>query len=566
MKPKHHTARPLSLVMAISAAFLVALGAADSRPPMIVVDVTAELSDIAAAFRSDQLQGKSVAGAIAKQVHQWIEAKANTPLYNWMRQPILKETPQDHYVKEYPYFRFLPVFAGSAIPNGFPAAFPNDCFRDTSAVAKLSHNATTGQASGVSVTFTVSNRSDLLCADHYALITVESLHIVTINKEGTHDVQWDFGAKLTAAELFDVSTNGVRIGKIMISPANVLYALNSTVELFVPALTEANVSPRAAEVNVDFLRKYAGINMPPLTAPLRVPNASEIHSGDLFGGIRLDGLDPMLAWAMGASTGHMTAAIWEDGQLYVTESTTKDSYWPTDGIQKTPYDQWVQQVLRADYHFVWMPLKPEYQQKYDVQKALQTLHTFLGMPYGYHNMLWAWIDTEVSNYPCVPPNWDLCLDWQLVMPAFGFVDKIVPAISDKLWLQAFNKRLGTVNMTTAQVYMQLAAKGLSFTDLTMIPEQDNWMYTDGYSRMCDAWACTLLKSAGVFGEMGDQFQCTESTNWDVSALDLYSFKQQITGAYTMDIKGFDTKSWAPYPHYAEGCASRAPYYNKTRDC
>eukprot|EP00339_Tiarina_fusa_P021209 CAMPEP_0117027492 /NCGR_PEP_ID=MMETSP0472-20121206/20089_1 /TAXON_ID=693140 ORGANISM="Tiarina fusus, Strain LIS" /NCGR_SAMPLE_ID=MMETSP0472 /ASSEMBLY_ACC=CAM_ASM_000603 /LENGTH=48 /DNA_ID= /DNA_START= /DNA_END= /DNA_ORIENTATION= len=35
---------------------------------------------------------------------------------------------------------------------------------------------------------------------------------------------------------------------------------------------------------------------------------SLVHSGDFIGIIRLDGLDPMLAWGMGSTTGHTTVA------------------------------------------------------------------------------------------------------------------------------------------------------------------------------------------------------------------------------------------------------------------
>lgn len=54
-------------------------------------------------------------------------------------------------------------------------------------------------------------------------------------------------------------------------------------------------------------------------------NEKEVYSGDFLGIIRLDGLDPMLAWAMGSTTGHTTIAMWEDNQLYVMESQAKGS-------------------------------------------------------------------------------------------------------------------------------------------------------------------------------------------------------------------------------------------------
>eukprot|EP00669_Euglena_mutabilis_P002329 TRINITY_DN12949_c0_g1_i1.p1 TRINITY_DN12949_c0_g1~~TRINITY_DN12949_c0_g1_i1.p1 ORF type:complete len:232 (+),score=64.01 TRINITY_DN12949_c0_g1_i1:1-696(+) len=225
---------------------------------------------------------------------------------------------------------------------------------------------------------------------------------------------------------------------------------------------------------------------PPLNS---VPSEDQIHSGDAFGGIRLDGLDPMLAWAMGSSTGHLATALRiEDGSLYVTESTTKDSYWPTDGIQMTPWATWIKQVQSAGYHFVWLPLRPEHRDRYNATAAAEILPRYLGTPYGFHNMLWAWLDTPTDNYPCLPPTFETCLDWRVVMPALAYLDRLTHGfIGQKLWIEAFNKRLGTTNLTTAELFAAADKAGLSFADLASIPERDEWVYSDGYSRMCDAW-------------------------------------------------------------------------------
>lgn len=60
------------------------------------------------------------------------------------------------------------------------------------------------------------------------------------------------------------------------------------------------------------------------TAPevLTVP-AELIKNGDTFNILRLDGLDPMIAWAMGAATGHTAVALWRDGQLQVPNTSIK---------------------------------------------------------------------------------------------------------------------------------------------------------------------------------------------------------------------------------------------------
>jgi len=71
---------------------------------------------------------------------------------------------------------------------------------------------------------------------------------------------------------------------------------------------------------------------------------TEVQSGDFLGIIRLDGLDPMLAWGMGSHTGHTAITLWVDNELYVCESTTNSAYWPVNGVQITPWDQWINQA------------------------------------------------------------------------------------------------------------------------------------------------------------------------------------------------------------------------------
>ena len=73
-----------------------------------------------------------------------------------------------------------------------------------------------------------------------------------------------------------------------------------------------------AKANLQFLRDNAGIEMPP--RPEGVPEILDIdinlvQNGDTFNIMRLDGLDPMIAWAMGAATGHTAIALWENGEV-----------------------------------------------------------------------------------------------------------------------------------------------------------------------------------------------------------------------------------------------------------
>eukprot|EP00668_Euglena_longa_P046329 GGOE01062014.1.p1 GENE.GGOE01062014.1~~GGOE01062014.1.p1 ORF type:complete len:545 (+),score=114.45 GGOE01062014.1:132-1637(+) len=493
----------------------------------------------------------------ASHLHNWL---ANSPgnLGQWFAQASGDERPDDLWMAEFPYFRFMPAFAGQVVPNAPALNWCNWCFQHNSAVVVKRWPG------HLTVDFHIAGQLRARCSDSYFFLSSSSFRLHTFHQPGHHLVT--FQHSMDTPHQFDMDMQGIRIGRLLISPSNVLKSLLRTLELFVAFGTQS-VPPAVRATNLDFLAKYAGRRMPRRRTSPTLPAEWEVDSGDVFGGMRLDGLDPMLAWAMGSSTGHLTTALRLDGKLYVTESTTKDAYWPRDGIQITPWEQWVSQVQKANYHFVWLPLKPEYRQRYNVSRARSILPQFLGSPYGFHNMLWAWVDTEGDNYPCLPPSFETCLDWHLLPPLLSFMDHVSHGIAGgKLWVEAFNKRLSTVNLTTAELLMEAANRNLTLAEVAKLPEQDAWRYSDGYSRMCDAWVCTLWKASGMFGVLTDRFQCTESTNWDIVALPVFGQPRQITGQYEMSIAGLGTKPWAPYPGYAENCGGHAPSYIRTRNC
>jgi len=74
------------------------------------------------------------------------------------------------------------------------------------------------------------------------------------------------------------------------------------------------------ESNVAFMNHYTGINMKKRKITDVEVDESLINSGDFIGIIRLDGLDPMLGWGMGSTTGHTTTALRIDGVLHICES------------------------------------------------------------------------------------------------------------------------------------------------------------------------------------------------------------------------------------------------------
>lgn len=54
-------------------------------------------------------------------------------------------------------------------------------------------------------------------------------------------------------------------------------------------------------------------------------------------------------------------------------------------------------------------------------------------------------------------------------------------------------------------------RGISFDQLLTIPEQDEWIYSDGKSTTCVAFILAMYKEAGVFGPISNSIQVTEFT-------------------------------------------------------
>jgi len=293
-------------------------------------------------------------------------------------------------------------------------------------------------------------------------------------------------------------------------------------------------------------------------------------------------LDPMLAWAMGSHTGHTAITLRVSGQLYVCESTVNSNYWPVNGVQMTPWKQWITQAMAANYNVVLLPLSSQNQALFNEQKALTWFNTVKGLPYGFHNMLFSWIDTPEDNYP--PP-----LSSELAMLLFVFMDEVMSEFLDsttiEFFQQAFNHRLNTKGLSVRECYMEAQKRGLSFTDLVTMPEQDSWVYQDdngqqGPSMVCDVLVLEMYKAAGLFGNLTNLIQGTEFTNWDVYSLNIYDGSRfhpqaciqadptlpycQLMGKYRMTLPAFNT--FAPFPNMREKCPSLPPYYKKPANC
>jgi len=346
------------------------------------------------------------------------------------------------------------------------------------------------------------------------------------------------------------------------------------------------VAPEFAFENVEFLRNYPRFAFEdrPKAGQTIPMDESQIHSGDFFAITRLDGLDPMIDWGMGGTTGHTATALWFEDGLYVCESTVNSAYWPTNGIQRTPYAQWIEQARNASYLLAVVPLSDEKRAMYNTTAAIEFFYSVEGLPYGFHNFLFGWIDTAQDNFPCLPPDYTACMSTELVNVVAGLVDRLDKAIANRMYNQAFMKRInlpwGTLNTTSDILAYAQQNLNISFGELIVMPEQDEWVYTDGKSMVCDVFVCSVWKAAGLFGDLADQIQCTELTPPDVERLQFFNatFTRpqacvredpsltycQINGEYRLDIPNYNTI--VPYPNYAQKCPGVPPLYERPDNC
>jgi hypothetical protein len=61
------------------------------------------------------------------------------------------------------------------------------------------------------------------------------------------------------------------------------------------------------------------------------------------------------------------------------------------------------------------------------------------------------------------------------------------------------------------IIVETESRGMSFDQLLTIPEQDEWVYSDGKSTTCVSFILAMYKEAGVFAPFTESIQVTEFT-------------------------------------------------------
>merc|ERR1712212_794152 len=426
-----------------------------------------------------------------------------------------------------PYFKFIPKYKFTATPGSEKVPVDGTCFSSAEVTSA------TLESGDVEVTLHLGLPTSLLCHASFILATDKHIELEELWLPGDHTITFPAITNSTPAEDWDLYTRGPRIFLYPISPEEVTYNLAATLALFEPCLTQG-VTDYFANLNREFLKAFVGIEMPERDgAPdiLEVPEEL-IKNGDTFDIMRLDGLDPMIAWAMGASTGHTAVALWREGTLQICESNALSPYWPTNGIQCNPYLDWLEFGRLAGYNTVWAPLSAERSGQMDVTAAWDFIDSMMGVDYGYEVVLTGLIDTLYDNMPCANKDSTGCLEpehLELLMSVGERLSEeaariLKPAIMQRAGVQ-FDHPTGIL-----EAYYQAHLAGVEPTELAMIPEQDGWLYhttregtpTISPVMICNVFVCNVWKAAGLFADINNQINCGETSVNDNYRLAHYS--------------------------------------------
>ncbi|CAO2836319.1 unnamed protein product [Amaranthus hypochondriacus] len=468
----------------------------------------------------------------------------------------------------------LPSFVGAASSSGNDSLeWKGACFYENSAWLEFNNESGT-QFGGGTLHIKVSNAHSWTCMDIYVFATPYRVtwDYYFLSREHTLEFkEWE--GKI---EYEYVKEHGV---SIFLMQAGMLGTLQALWEVF-PLFTNTGWGENS---NIAFLKKHMGASFEERPQPW-VTNitADDIQSGDFLAISKIrgrwGGFETLEKWVTGSYAGHSAVCLRDsDGKLWVAESGHENEE-GEDVVAVLPWEEWWEFELSEDNsnpHIALLPLHPDLRARFNEKAALEYARSMDGQPYGYHNLIFSWVDTVDRNFP--PP-----LDAHLVASVMTIWNQMQPAYAASLWQEALNKRLGTKNLDLPEILVEVEKRGSSFDELLTVPEQDDWVYEDGISVSCVAYVLEIYKAAGLFGSLSTSVQATEFTIKDAYSLKFFEDDPsrlpswcndndnmklpfcQIRGRYRMELPGYN--SIEPYPHMNERCPSLPPKYYRPNNC
>lgn len=472
------------------------------------------------------------------------------------------------------FWQFLPVYVGELHANSQKIKYSGQCFTDATISLVFSGAKDTGK-SNLKVMIDVHSKKSMFCQENLFLTTGDIHHIENLFLPRLHTLEF---YNLNQEEVDDIRVNGFLVYMFCHGVSDSFVSLFNTFKLFLGGfgsdprwpIIGSHVPEYMQKANLKFLEHSMGWKMEERKTQKVWLTEDEIHDGDFITIVRLDGLDEIIMWGTGSHSGHSVVVLTIDGEKYVVES--QDGwYWPKLNVQRTPWKQWMKFAENADFNAAILPLRDEYRAKFNNADAVAWFKWMEGYPYGYHNLVYSWIDTPEKNWPSLMAP-------KLIPALLDIVDRIIPDAVTSIFTEGLNMRLGTSGLSLREVTVEAESRNMTLEDLMAVPERDTWIYSDGPSQMCSALVIGVYKAAGLFGDL--KVEATEFTPKDVYQLDVFNKTAvrpekcvladpdlpycQILGKYRITLPGYSTIPM--YNHMNEKCESQDPHYFRTNGC
>ncbi|GMY26146.1 zinc finger mynd domain-containing protein 15 [Fagus crenata] len=467
----------------------------------------------------------------------------------------------------------LPSLVGSVSPNNGSVEWKGACFYGNEAHLEFTDSDRDEPALGGGVLYLKTSAAhSWTCMDLYVFATPYRITWDYYFSAREHTLTFDSWEE--PAELEYVKQHGI---SVFLMPSGMLGTLLSLVDVL-PLFSNTAWGQNS---NLAFLKNHMGASFEKRPQPWRATiNPDDVHSGDFLAVSKIrgrwGGFETLEKWVTGAFAGHTAVCLKDEmGNLWVGESGHENEK-GEEIIVVIPWDEWWELTLKdsSNPQIALLPLHPDLSAKFNSTAAWEYARSMAGKPYGYHNMIFSWIDTVSDNYP--PP-----LDAHLVISVMSMWTRLQPAYAANMWNEALNKRLGTEDLDLHDILAETEKRGISFDQLLTIPEQDEWVYSDGKSTTCVAFILAMYKEAGIFGPISSSIQVTEFTIRDAYMLKIFEDNRtrlpswcnnedgrlpfcQILGEYWMELPQYNTLE--PYANMNENCPSLPPIYDRPIRC
>jgi hypothetical protein len=258
---------------------------------------------------------------------------------------------------------------------------------------------------------------------------------------------------------YDLKMNGLRVNIFCQSYLKTAASIYNLMKMFVGGLTTytwlpvfgTHVPKYMVDANVEFLKNTMQWELEPKEISFIDYDESNFKTGDVLAIFRLDGVDQLIMYGTGSTIGHCTMTIWFEGELWVVEAM-ENVFWPKKNVQRNRYKEWIQMAKDADYHVSHLSLTEKARARFNETAVKEFFFRTEGLPYGFHNFLYGWIDSEVMA-PIIPHGG--------MSHAFTFFEGIMPHISEIFISQGLNKRMNTKNLTMREVVIEAAKRNLT---------------------------------------------------------------------------------------------------------